>query len=79
METNQSAAPSTTVQKPFKTYTDKRIELGQDINNTWAIIAAAVHRPGERAPISMLFDTFYPIVQKKSREAREEADKENAR
>lgn len=56
----------------MKTYTETRIELGQDINNTWALIAAnqTTDRMIYRDNLYEAFQELFPIVQKCSQWAR---------
>lgn len=61
-----------------KSYTEKRIELGQDVNNAWSLVAARFaqeHVPfgAEDALAEKLFKRLFPVVQRCSQEAREAA------
>ena len=55
----------------MKTYTEQRIELGQDINNTWTLIAAMVASNPKVTVTDDLFNCWFPIVRSINTSIRE--------
>lgn len=60
--------------KSFQSQQQFQIQLGQDINNAWQIVAA---RNGD-AYLGQQFKIVFPIVRELSQWARETANKEDA-
>lgn len=61
----------------MKTLTEQRIELGQNINNAWAIVAANIIASGSahgEREISAAFRAIYQAVSKESSTVRDEEE-----
>lgn len=58
-----------------KTYTDIRIEIGQAVNNTWALIAGEMGNGEQRSPegYDKRFKELFPMVLKTSEWGRDYA------
>lgn len=53
-----------------KTFLDQKIERGQDINNTWTMVASLITRPGHEDSEEELFAACFPVVQRISAQYR---------
>lgn len=56
--------------KTYQQQTTERIERGQDINNTWALVAAYKIPVVDEVEMQRRFDELFPIVQAISARAR---------
>lgn len=54
-----------------QTYTERRIELGQDVNNAWAIVAARSTGHATEQTLTELWNEVFPVVRKLSQQMRE--------
>jgi hypothetical protein len=62
-----------------KTYTEQKIERGQDINCTWALMGHLVRPEDSSDRIDELFHAYLPVVQRINKAAREREEDNAAR
>jgi len=59
----------------MKSYTEGRIELGQDINNAWSLVRThTANNLLSPSAIEKMFREYFVIVRRLSNEAREEEE-----